>query len=94
MNIDAKKSQGGLQSPTQDLVALGPFLAHVLLTPPLCESSLGQAAQGLWADRATGSLSSESCHSRDRPESIESSSGSFSRDVSARLSQVNTGERN
>ena len=58
MNIDAKKSQGGLQSPTQDLVALGPFLAHVLLTPPLCESSLGQAAQGLWADRATGSLSS------------------------------------
>lgn len=40
----------------------------------------------------TGSVS-ESCHSRTRPESVESSSGGFSRDASSRLSQVNLGER-
>lgn len=40
----------------------------------------------------TGSVL-ESCRSRTRPESVESSNGSFSRDASSRLSQVNLGER-
>lgn len=52
-----------------------------------------RAAKGLRPEMAMGSLVSESCQSRARPESMESSRGSFSRDVLSRLSQVNIGER-